>query len=485
MPTGITYAVGEPLHPVVVHVEGRLATVDAGLARDAAAIALSLVVEHLVAMVDHELERRVRDRVLGQERAQATAGVGRRPGQAAVRVRLVAHLDRGAVEADVLCVHRRVERAPVVPALGDRRAGGTAAGTGPAGAEGQRIGTVGAPVVDRPRDVQPDRSHGGLVEVDARLVPLEPQVVLDARVVRLGRRLDQSRGDVAVVVEHLDRQPLLHLGHGRPYLGLRLGQEVAVEVEAVAVRPGTGHAAVRVLDHVEDENDVVEDVVELRIHAVGRRGELLDDLHVRLDALVLVPVNRALDVDRDLDVVAPRVQELLRARGILERDASELVPAVGVADLLRRLPRVEHDAVERPAERRVTDDLDRHPVAELRRLDLVERAADRVVRDVREAARRVGRQRPVRQIPGRVGLGCAAPRRRELRPCVPYQRKRERERGECEEHKSSETACQRRAPPWTGGQRHHVIKGSNAHSCPAFAPNPVRHPCCRRKQAPH
>ena len=123
----------------------------------------------------------------------------------------------------------------------------------------------------------------------------------------------------------------------------------------------------------------------------GVRRQLLDELHVRLDALVLVPVDGALDVDGDLDVVAPLVQEILRARGILERDAAELDPAVVVADLLRRVQRVEHDAVERAAEGRMADDLDAHAVAELRRLDVGERAADRVVGDVREAADRVGR----------------------------------------------------------------------------------------------
>jgi hypothetical protein len=68
------------------------------------------------------------------------------------------------------------------------------------------------------------------------------------------------------------------------------------------------------LDHVEDQDDVVEDVVELRVEAVRRRGELLDELHVGLDALVLVPVDGALDVDGNLEVAAPPLEKSLRAR---------------------------------------------------------------------------------------------------------------------------------------------------------------------------
>ena len=79
--------------------------------------------------------------------------------------------------------------------------------------------------------------------------------------------------------------------------------------------------------------------------------------------------------------------------------------------LLRRVARVEDDAVERAAEGGMADDLDAHAAVELRRIDVVERAVDRVVGDVREAADRVGRRRAVREVAGRVVLGRSAPRR--------------------------------------------------------------------------
>jgi hypothetical protein len=50
-------------------------------------------------------------------------------------------------------------------------------------------------------------------------------------------------------------------------------------------------AAVRVLDHVEDDDGAVEDRVHLGIGAVRRRREALDRAHVRVHALVLVPVD--------------------------------------------------------------------------------------------------------------------------------------------------------------------------------------------------
>ncbi len=187
----------------------------------------------------------------------------------------VAHFDRRAVQPDELRVHRCVEGTPVVPALGLGGPGRQAVGADPAG---RRRTAVRAPVEDRAGNAKTDRVHGGLVGVDAACVPLQPQVVVDARVVRLGGRFDQRRGDVAVLIEHVRRQPLLHdRDHGLG-LGLRLGQEVAVQVEVVAVRPLVGDPPVRVLIDVPEQDHVVQDGVDLGIRAVRRRRQPLDQL---------------------------------------------------------------------------------------------------------------------------------------------------------------------------------------------------------------
>ena len=304
----------------------------------------------------------------------------------------VAHLDRRAVQADELGVHGRVERAPVVPALGDRRPGRATPGTDPLlrrlrriAAVQRRLVAVRAPVVDRPRDAEVHFGERSLVRVDPALVPLQPEVVVDARVVRLRRRLDEGRSDVAVQVERLGRVVLLHDRDGGLGLRLRLGQEVAVEVEPVAVRARAGHAAVRVLDHVEDDDPSVEDLVDLGVGPVGGRGELLDQAHIGVDAFVLVAVDGALDVQRHLDVVTPEGELGLRPRGFGQHPLAELRPAP--VRLLLRPGRqlVDHDLVERAARRRLARHLDRHPAVEAARLDVVQGALDRVDGDVREA----------------------------------------------------------------------------------------------------
>ena len=110
--------------------------------------------------------------------------------------------------------------------------------------------------------------------------------------------------DVAVQVEHLGRQPLLHDRDRRLRLGLRLGQEVAVEVEAVAVGALPAMRPSGFWITLKTQDRVVEDRVDLGVRAVRRRREPLDELHRRVDALVLVAVDAALDEDRHLDRVA-------------------------------------------------------------------------------------------------------------------------------------------------------------------------------------
>ena len=264
----------------------------------------------------------------------------------------------------MLGVHGRVERTPVVPPLGFGRPRRVPVGADAAGRGGT---SVGAPVVDRPRHGVPQGVHRGLVGVDARLVPLQPQVVVDARVVRLGRRLDERRCHVSVEVEHVRGQPLLDDRDGRVRLGLRLRHEVAVEVEAVAVGPGSGHPSVRVLDDVEEQDAVVEHRVDLVVRPVGGGGQLLERLEDRLDPLVLVAVDRALDVDRYLDVVPERLQQLLSPPGVGERDPAHLLPGLEVLPLLHGVQGVDRHEEEVAVECRLPDDLQGHPAVARRR----------------------------------------------------------------------------------------------------------------------
>ncbi len=461
---------GELVHPVVRHVEGRIAARRPRSAGDAAPVDLELVVRQLLAVRDVERERRAGDDVLDRPRAEPAAHVrDRRAGNAAVGVvRLVAHLDRGAVQPDELRVHRRVERTPVVPALGDGRARDDAAG---ADARSGRRAGVRAPVVDRPRDRVALRVHRRLVRVDARLVPLEPEVVVDPGVVRLRRRLDQRRRHVAVLVEELRREPLLDPLDRVLRLRLRLRQEIAVEIEVVPVGPLVEDVAVRVLHHVEDRDRVVEDRVHLGIGPVGRGREPLDEHHVRVDALGLVSVDRALDEDRDLEVVPVDAKQPLGEPRTAQCVLADLLPVVVVAPLLVRLQRVDHDLVHVVAERRLAGHPVGHAAVRLR-LDLVERAGDRIPRNVRVAPDRIRRAGAVRQRRRSVGNRCSAPGRADDRP-IPrgsdYERRDERRKEN--RRQISEPACHRHPLPQCPGRSRPVgPSGRSGHVIPTPEP---------------
>ena len=383
--------------------------------------------------------------------ASSAAREGGQPGRAAdplrrrVRRRARAHLDGRAVQADELVVHRRVERAPVVPALGHGGAGGGAVGTGRA-ADRRQVG-VRAPLVHRPLGAHIYSRERDLVGERPRLVPLQPEVVVDPRVVRFRRRLDQRRRGVPVLVEHVRKQPLLHYGDRCLDLGLRLRQEVAVEVEAVAVGPRARGPSVRVLVGVEDDDRVVEDAIDLRIGPVRGRREPVDQEHHRVDALVLVSVDCALDEDRDLEVALLPESRLGLGR-VGERVPPDLLPVLEVLLLVVRGQLVDRDEVHRAASGGMTEDLHRHPPVEALCLDGIQRAPDRVVRDVRKAAGRVGRIASVRQRARRVGLGRSAPGRCDRdRPGGSGPRKREREHAEAEQDDPAES----------GGQELHLL----------------------------
>ncbi len=326
------------------------------------------------------------------QRAGAPDRRGRLPVDAAGRSEVVAGLHGHRVEAAQLPVLARVEGTPVIPALGQRLALGD---------------PLRRNVVDRPGDAEALARQPGLVGVHARLVPLRPEVVLDTRVVRDGRALDERRLDVAVQVVGPGWEPLADDIDRSKRLRLRLRDVVAVEVEPVAVRARSRDAAVRVLDHVEDEHGVVEPRVHLRVIPIRRRGEPLDRPHHRVDALVLVAVDTALDEDRHLHVAA--LDQLLCPARIALRQLDDLPQARVAVALSVRVERVDRDLVHVVTAGGRADHVDLHaPLAAAR--DVLERAADRVVRNVREASGRVRGVGAVGQVLRGVRHRCAAPR---------------------------------------------------------------------------
>ena len=138
----------------------------------------------------------------------------------------------------------------------------------------------------------------------------------------------------------------------------------------------------------------------------GVSGQPLDHLHRGVDALVFISVDAALDEQRHLHVVTDPVENVLRALRILERVAADLLPVRVVAALRLCVELVDDDVELVATESGLTETLDGHAAAAGCR-DVVERASDRVVRDVREASVRVSRKRlaSVRKARGSVRLG--------------------------------------------------------------------------------
>ena len=62
-------------------------------------------------------------------------------------------------------------------------------------------------------------------------------------------------------VEHDHRVPLGEHLDGGARLGLRLGDEITVDVEAVGVAAGAEHAAIGVLHDVEEQDHVLQDLL--------------------------------------------------------------------------------------------------------------------------------------------------------------------------------------------------------------------------------
>ena len=199
-----------------------------------------------------------------------------------------------------------------------------------------------------------------------------------------------------MLIEHVRRQPLLQdRDHGLG-LGLRLGQEVPVQVEVVAVRPLAQDAPVRVLIDVPEQDHVVQDGVDLGIRAVRRRRQLLDQLEHGVHAFVLVAVDGRLDEDRDLHVVAGPVEHALSPLRLGQGDLADVLPGLEVLPLLGRVEGVDRDQIQVVTERRLAEDPDLHPPV-APRLDVGEGAGEGVHGDVREAANRIAGVAAVRK----------------------------------------------------------------------------------------
>ena len=152
---------------------------------------------------------------------------------------------------------------------------------------------------------------------------------------------------------------------------------------------------------------MVEPRVHLRVIPIRRRGEPLDRPHHRVDALVLVAVDTALDEDRHLHVAA--LDQLLCPARIALRQLDDLPQARVAVALSVRVERVDRDLVHVVTAGGRADHPDLHaPPAAAR--DVLERAADRVVRNVREASGRVRGVGAVGQVLRGVGHRFAAPR---------------------------------------------------------------------------
>ena len=230
-----------------------------------------------------------------------------------------------------------------------------------------------------------------------------------------------------------------HRGLG---LGLRLGDVVAVKVEAVAVGARPGDPAVRVLDRVEDDDRVVEDRVDVGIGSVRGGGQALDEAHRASTPSYSLPwippwmKSGTFASRRSISCCARlglRARPARRSRRAYERCWARVSSALMVTAYMSGRPPTGRSP-RAPCDRRSG-------------LDRLERAADRVVRDVREAPGRIGRIGAVGQVLGRVGLRRAAPGRRDLRlrRCGAHQRNRQPQPAGRPSNAASDSASE--APP--------------------------------------
>ena len=202
----------------------------------------------------------------------------------------------------------------------------------------------------------------------------EEEVPLVVRVVRRGARLHQVIRVVAVQVEEDRRHPAGDLGGRRLRLGLRQGEEVAVQVEAVGVGARVGDAPVGVLADVEQDDALVEDALRLEVVLIGGRQPAQHD-EPGVDAVRLVAVDRTVDEDRHLDIARRGGELILGCGRVAEHEALEVEVAVEVG---QHLGPGHDDEVQVVAARRGADHLVADPAA--RGDELVEYRLDLLVR---------------------------------------------------------------------------------------------------------
>ena len=343
----------------VRHVGGRRLR----LAGQGALVARELVAEHGHAVRRGEPGRREDAPVVGCHARFAVVGRLHRLGDEAVE-----HVEL-----------RRVERFVVLEAIAD-------AGLG--------VDPVSVRDLDLDRRVRLD---GLLHRLGLRQLPLDGQVPLVVGVVRRRARVDDHRVVEAVQVAEHGGMPLDDLVHDGAHLGLGLGDEVAVEVEAVGVGAVVADTAVGVGHHVDEHHVVAQDGP---CGGVVAEGQLAQQSEPGVDAGGLVAVDAAVDEHRYAQVAA-LVQHAAGGGGVAEHEAQEgLVAGLG----LRRGPgALDGRQVERPAAGGVADDVDRHePAAPV---DAAQDAAD-------PGVGRVARVRLVVGLAGLAGGGRRQDRRR-------------------------------------------------------------------------
>ena len=266
------------------------------LAGPAAAIALGLVEDDLVAVVLDVLQRGL-DRDLVDVGVDVGAAHGGGAG-----ARLQRGLDRVGDAALKHRERRHVDRREVVP-------------------HARRVVAERDP---RPRDLRVAEADQALLDVERVRQPvLDVEVVLVVDVVRRRARVQQRRVDVAVQVERDDRPVLDDQVADQPGLRLRGDRQVAVEVVAGGVGARVGDAPVRVRRDVEDEDVALEQRLD---RGIGARRVLLDDADDRVRAFLLVAVDVAVDEERRLVArrAVPRPRERAPAR---PRSAAATGPA--------------------------------------------------------------------------------------------------------------------------------------------------------------
>ena len=142
--------------------------------------------------------------------------------------------------------------------------------------------------------------------------PFDVKVVFVIGVVRRRTRLDQHGVQKAVQVQDHHGVPIRKDLDGGAGFGLALGNEIAVDIEAVGILPRVHHPAVGILHHVHQQDHIFQDPADVLAVLVG---QLFDQPDGRVDTWILIAVDTAVDKDRDLEITE-FVDHLLGGLGI-------------------------------------------------------------------------------------------------------------------------------------------------------------------------